>query len=192
MPRLNKKDYDLNPNYCLDCNNKIEFYDSYSNSKKRKFCDSKCAAKFNNKNREPIVTEKYGFVKISDCLNCGNSCNNKGAIYCSNYCQHEHKHKLKIDDWKKGKISFDTVDVSATLRRYLFEKFDSKCIQCGWNQRNEKSGNIPLEVHHINGNHKDNSEENLTLLCPNCHSLTPTYKSLNYGKGRKERYKKNS
>jgi hypothetical protein len=190
MPRMIKKDYDLDPNYCLNCSNKIEFYDSYSNSKKRKFCDSKCAASFNNKNRDRIKTKKYGFREISKCLNCGNNCNYKGAIYCSNKCQHDHHYSLKIKNWKNGIINFDTKDISATLRKYLFEKFNSKCSQCSWNKINQTTGNIPLEVHHLDGNHKNNLEDNLTLLCPNCHSLTSTYKSLNNGNGRKDRYKK--
>ena len=39
----------------------------------------------------------------------------------------------------------------------------------------------------------NNKEENLTLLCPNCHSLTPTAKGANKGNGRyyrRLRYKK--
>ena len=59
------------------------------------------------------------------------------------------------------------------------EKHDSKCQKCGWSEKNETTGNIPLEIHHIDGDCCNNSEENLQLLCPNCHSLTPNYGSLN-------------
>lgn len=45
---------------------------------------------------------------------------------------------------------------------------------------------IPLQVHHINGNHQDNRLENLQLLCPNCHALTDSYCGKNMNK-----YKKN-
>jgi 5-methylcytosine-specific restriction endonuclease McrA len=38
---------------------------------------------------------------------------------------------------------------------------------------------IPLELDHIDGNHKNNALQNLRLLCPNCHSLTPTFRGRN-------------
>lgn len=38
---------------------------------------------------------------------------------------------------------------------------------------------IPLELDHIDGNSSNNNLENLRLLCPNCHALTPTYRGKN-------------
>ena len=38
---------------------------------------------------------------------------------------------------------------------------------------------IPLELHHINGDNRDNRLENIRLLCPNCHALTETYRGRN-------------
>jgi 5-methylcytosine-specific restriction endonuclease McrA len=43
---------------------------------------------------------------------------------------------------------------------------------------------IPLELNHINGRRDDNRLENIQLVCPNCHALTPTYRGRNIGKAR--------
>lgn len=48
-----------------------------------------------------------------------------------------------------------------------------KCSCCGLTEWNGKS--ITLQLHHINGNNRDNRKENLTFLCPNCHSQTDSY-----------------
>ena len=50
---------------------------------------------------------------------------------------------------------------------------ERKCESCGLTEW--KGEEIPLELHHIDGNHFNNDLDNLQLLCPNCHSLTDTY-----------------
>ena len=52
-----------------------------------------------------------------------------------------------------------------------------RCERCGLTEWQEQS--IPLELHHINGNNKDNRLENLILLCPNCHALTDNFRGKN-------------
>ena len=51
------------------------------------------------------------------------------------------------------------------------QKHNYKCELCGWNKVNPHTGKIPLEIHHKDGNWQNNKEDNLQVLCPNCHSL---------------------
>ena len=62
--------------------------------------------------------------------------------------------------------------------RLIQEKiFEHKCYCCG-NTEWQKNP-IPLELEHKNGVSNDHRLENLTLLCPNCHSFTSTYRGKN-------------
>lgn len=87
--------------------------------------------------------------------------------------------------WNEGRISI--------IKPYkeIFNKYSNKCARCGWGEKNKYTNNIPLEIEHIDGDYKNNKEENLILLCPNCHSLTSTYKGANLHNGRKTRKKYN-
>ena len=125
-----------------------------------------------------------------NCLNCNKEIINKNK-YCSNLCQKEFEFKEYIYNWKNNKVNGlkGEYQISNHIKTYLFNKYKNKCAKCGWGEINQYTNKIPLEVEHIDGNYKNNLEENLILLCPNCHSLTSTYKGANLNKGRKSRSK---
>lgn len=81
----------------------------------------------------------------------------------------------KIDDvLTKG----STVQSYKLKNRLLQEQLKEKrCECCGLIEWLGKE--IPLELHHINGDRSDNRIENLQLLCPNCHAQTDNYRGLN-------------
>lgn len=64
------------------------------------------------------------------------------------------------------------------LENELIEYICSECSQQPlWNGKE-----LTLDLEHINGDPTDNRLENLTFLCPNCHSQTSTYKGRNSGR----------
>lgn len=95
-----------------------------------------------------------------------------------------------VESWINGEIDGTTPggNVLRAVYRYVLAQAGNKCSKCNWCEVNQKTGRSPLEVNHIDGNHRNSRPENLEVLCPNCHSLTPNYKALNKGNGRRERY----
>lgn len=162
--------YNKNPSVCMECEKPLP-YDKRSN----KFCNRSCSA--SNTNRG---SRKHGRAPI-DCLWCGCKVKNGDNKFCSKDCFHIYKYHtfinrwmLDVEDGMRGKDG-----ISDTIRRYLFEKYNSSCQRCGWGQINIYTSKVPLTIHHIDGNHRNNKEYNLELLCPNCHSLTDNYGSRN-------------
>ena len=109
----------------------------------------------------------------------------------------DYQRKYYIDLWKMGLADgnrgINTRNISNHLKRYLGEKFGNKCCLCGWSRINPKTGFVPLEIDHIDGDAENNLDSNLRLLCPNCHALTPSFKNLNKigRKWRRDKYLKN-
>lgn len=118
---------------------------------------------------------------MKTCLNCGKELIGAQQKYCSNKCQLDFQRKEYISRWKNGEESGlrGQKDLSVHVRDYLLEKYNYHCQKCGWGEINPTTGRIPLEIHHVDGDFRNCEESNLEVLCPNCHSLTPNFGSLN-------------
>ena len=66
---------------------------------------------------------------------------------------------------------------------------EDKCERCGWCEKLENSEFTPCELHHIDGNPENHLLSNLIILCPNCHSLTKSYR-FRRGKTNEQRGRK--
>lgn len=62
---------------------------------------------------------------------------------------------------------------TTTIRRYFLELVPYKCLICGLSEWLGKP--LVLQVDHIDGDDRNNTLENLRLLCPNCHTQTDTW-----------------
>lgn len=91
-------------------------------------------------------------------------------------------YKKKMKDILQNKVNFPT----SKLKIRLFEEGykEKRCEKCG--QTSWLNELIPLELHHVDGNNKNNLIENLQILCPNCHALTDTYRGKNINRNPKK------
>ena len=193
-------------NICLQCGEK---------TKNPKFCNNKCAALYNNKHSKNLrsfqdkkiqqgklnrsikrklflesknikTTQK---TKENKCLYCGSII--KSSKFCNNSCRAKFNRNIQISEWLNGKLDgCSKAGHASYVKHYLLEKYDNKCSVCGWGEINPYTKTLPLEVEHIDGNAYNNDPSNVTLLCPNCHSLTKTYRGANGGNGKRKYLKK--
>lgn len=81
--------------------------------------------------------------------------------------------------WNKNNYNYDSFALQPykkngkSTRNALINLRGQQCEQCGLTEWLGQP--INLEVHHKDGDRTNNSLNNLQLLCPNCHSYTPTY-----------------
>jgi 5-methylcytosine-specific restriction endonuclease McrA len=146
---IRRRDYERNPKLCILCGKSIPY-----KSRRGKFCSKSCG----NRNRKVIHM----------CVVCGKETSGRRYEYCQ-----ECRRIKQIENKIRNKIKM----CGKTIRKYYLNKKEHKCDHCGnalW-----LNVAIPLEIHHIDGNVRNNAPENIEILCLNCHALTDTYKVKN-------------
>lgn len=82
--------------------------------------------------------------------------------------------RQRFSDFISGK--YNAIAASSEIRKKLikYKLVEHKCSECGcdptWNKKI-----LTLQLDHIDGNHSNNTLDNLRLLCPNCHSQASTF-----------------
>ena len=180
---------------CIFCKEKFDALISEN----RKFCSHSCSTTFLNLEKGKQSVIEFNLISKGEkvykkCINCKNDYEidrrqmSKIRKFCSGKCYQEFEKKVKIQRIEKG----DATLYFKQYKKYLISIHGNKCMECGWCKVNQYTGKIPVELEHVDGNADNNNLDNLKLLCPSCHSLTPTYGALNKGNGRykrRQRYK---
>lgn len=86
---------------------------------------------------------------------------------------------LKGQGWNKDNLHLELFTNNykkkngKTTRETLIKIRGHRCEHCGLTEWLGQP--INLQVHHKDGNHQNNSLDNLELVCPNCHSYTNNF-----------------
>lgn len=161
MKQLGIRKYEANPKKCQECATIIP-YEFRINS----FCNKTCSATYNNRKRGSPMVECHNPL-------CSNMLPAfKKRPYCSRNCYINDEKRRRREKVLSGCASHDEV------KKYMLEIYGNKCMdpECLWDMKKRP---IKVEMDHINGISFDHRIENLRLLCPNCHSLTNTFRSRN-------------
>jgi len=87
-------------------------------------------------------------------------------------CEHWTGQAWNRDERLKDWTAYTRVN---SLKSHLIKERGHKCETCQRTEWNKKQ--IPLEVHHLDGDRTNNNCSNLELNCPNCHTLTKGFRN---------------
>lgn len=136
-----------------------------------RFCDNKCARGFSTKAKRKEISEKVSKSLKGKSVGAAKNGYDKKKWYASCLITWQKNKELR-----KENTPFHEWPL-ATIREHIFEEQKGCCNKCGLDKWLDEL--ITLELEHKDGDNKNNTQENLEFLCPNCHSMTVTWRGRN-------------
>lgn len=137
------------------------------------------------------IREEKPKCYIAQQLGCKQSTLNNYLIYMEIEYSGQQNKKGQQKGSNKYKPAFYYFDnkqpiSSHKLKEKLFKDGikEQKCEICGCSEWQGKQ--LPLELHHKDNDHLNNTFENLQILCPNCHSIQEGNSGANIGRYTRE------
>lgn len=162
-----------------------------------RFCNIKCSRSFSTSQKRKEINQKVSSSlsgrkseKNFKCELCGKLFGSKVSLGGHRSGCNEAESKILRDRKREQRIDeelshpFEKIKPTYRKEKILREQL-GRCNKCGLDKwLGEK---ITLELEHKDGNHSNNSRDNLELLCPNCHAMTDTWRGRNKGDERRRR-----
>lgn len=164
------------------------------NDNRQKYCSRSCSARANNRLFPKRSGGRKGQSGVTyhtiTCVQCG-AIKRKHGDGHMDFCNQQCRGDYIFHQWKiYGVQHHNSWNVfPKILKRRLLEEAGYQCQairsdtgeRCTESRRRPNGSSI-LEVEHKDGDSTNNAYDNIELLCPSCHSLTPTYRAGNWGK----------
>ena len=190
--------YNLSPSLCKHCGKKLDW-----NHRKNKYCSESCAASENNRSRirKPKIKEKIKKTKETKkfsahkkestafCKTCGKEFTGNKDFCCED-CRIKNKKEEHYKDFLENNEKYCRSNYTPRnyIREKIFEEQNYTCALCPqgttWNGKE-----LHFVLDHIDGDASNNRRDNLRLICPNCDSQLPTFKSKNKNSTRRNYWK---
>ncbi len=129
-----------------------------------------------------VLKESRIYLKLDGINKCECGCGNTAKfvlkskkICCSEYWSKCLATRKKNSEGQLKRYKAEPFEKwgSRLKRELILKEQKGVCLHCGLKEWNRKP--LILELDHISGDRYNNKRENLRLLCPNCHSQTPTW-----------------
>ena len=149
--------------------------------------------KTSGRDERPVGSNPASTAKllIMNCLNCNKEINRNTRKFCSSECSQEYRHKEAYKKFLTGSEEYSNGGYTPkNFKKEFLREQNNVCAICGCGQTHN---GLPLVfvLDHIDGNASNNKRENLRMICPNCDSQLPTFKSKNKNSTRRNYWKEN-
>jgi len=157
-----------------------EYYIRPSRYEESKFCSRIChdKGKTYSDGRKRVSKEKVVAIRLKERLSVRDIADRLNISY-STVARHVKAHPLtekerrQINADKQKRKRWGDCKSKVSRKRFLIEERGYRCERCEIEKWQGKR--IVMELNHIDGDTGNNRKDNLELLCPNCHSQTPTW-----------------
>ncbi len=135
-PNKTKQKYEANPKTCLNCGNVLPYELRFN-----KFCNSNCAAYFNNKHRDPAICKQQGDKLKQPYIDEYNK-SPKRCVVCNGIIEYDKRNRKTCSDgcWKNARSIFGSIKkpkpkdyyLTRTLRQSYLDYIESpkQCVIC--------------------------------------------------------------